>query len=175
MRSAGLRADGTLQAIGGGTGALNQSGGCSVDPDDENPLPGQGRGGLGSVGRFRIETLTATGSVLIGEGSFSREALEPTFGTYAESLWVALESDNCVLTAIETIGGSPLDIVNLQVAPADLDGQVDESNASGWAVDPATLPPAAFVRFRMHLAKSGDSNPGSVVDDVIIHYRYPVE
>ena len=175
IRAAGLRADGTLEAMGGETGTLNQSGGCAVDPNDENPLPGQGRGGRGSVGRFRIETLSATGSVLIGDGSFSRGAIDPSFGTYAESLWVALESDDCVLTAIETIGGSPLDIVNVQVAPADVDGQVDESNASGWAVDPATLPVAAFVRFRMHLAEPSDSNPGSVVDDVIIHYRYPVE
>ena len=55
------------------------------------------------------------------------------------------------------------------------DGQVDGDNASTWAVNPKSLPAAAFVRFRIHLAEPADSNPGSVIDELIFHYRYPVE
>ena len=173
IRGAGLRADGTLQARGGGSGKLNQTGGCKVDPDNETPLPGQSRGGLGSAGRIRIETQSSTGSILIDEGSFQRLAVEPVYGTYAESHWYALADADATVTGVTMDGGSALDVLNLQVAPAGADGQVNENQASPWSVGVEGLPTGAFVRFRLHLPEPGSSGTSSVIETLSIAYQYP--
>lgn len=172
VRSNALRAEGLLQAIGGGSGTLKQGGGCAADPSAKNPLPGQGRGGRGSVGRIRIETPTPTGSVLVSDGTFSRGDTEAAFGLVAQSTWYPLDHPGSKLTSATATGLGLGDELKVQMAPLGAGGKVDDSNASSWKINPAALPTGGFVRFRIDFA-APDGADKTEVDSVSIEYIHP--
>ncbi len=168
IRAKALRATGLLEARGGSTGRLSQGGGCPVDPDATDPKPGQGRGGRGSAGRMRIETKSPTGSILIGEGTFSRGKTTPTYQTLAVSRWYPLATKKTLVASATAIGLGEGDALELSVTPALGDGSPDAALASTWSAAPATLPAAAFVRFRIQLKAPEPEEAASVIESVLI-------
>jgi len=163
-----------MNALGGGSGKLSQGGGCPEDPDNANPLPGQGRGGKGSPGRLRIETQQPTGSVLIQKGTFSRAQTQPEYGLLAQSKWYALnDADSVAWTAIGQ-GLKPDETLSVQTTTANPDGTPDPAQASAWSEDLSVLPPGGFLRFRVQLvAPTGGALP-STVTQVKIEYLSPL-
>ena len=175
VRAQALRAEGLLEARGGGTGTLSQGGGCGLDPSAADPLPGQGRGGRGSPGRIRIETSSPTGSVVIGEGSFSHGKTEPKYGTLGQSTWYPMKTKKSHVSGIVAQGLGPADVLEVSVAPAGPEGQPNDGIASPWTDQPATLPAGAFVRFRVQLALPKPGKSASTIDEVIIDTLSPAE
>ena len=165
IKAQAIRAEGLLLAEGGGSGTLSQGGGCAVDPDAA--LPGQGRGGRGSPGRIRIETLTPTGSVAIGNGTFTRSTTDPSWGTTAQSLWYPMPPGARVIWAAAQ-GASIDEPLLLQVTASTPGGDADEEAASPWAADWETLPTGAFVRFRIELLAPEGDDVGTIVNEVQI-------
>ncbi len=174
FRAVALRANGVVEAVGGGSGELSQGGGCPVNPNAKDPIPGQGRGGSGSPGRIRVETEIPMGAILVGDGGFSTSEVVVFAGGYAESLWYPLPAPETVITAVEATGLGLADSFEVRTAPDDLGDEPVPGTESPWTADPAALPPGGFVSFRIQLDISMIPDPASVVEAVVMSYQYEI-
>ncbi|MFH1533141.1 MAG: hypothetical protein ABIK09_20635 [Pseudomonadota bacterium] len=174
IRAAALRATGSVTAVGGITGILSQGGGCPVNPAAKDPVPGQGRGGSGADGRIRIETQISMGAILIGDGVFDTTEVVVSAGGYAESRWYVLPHPETVLTGFEASGLGPADSFEVRTAPEDVGDEPAPGTESAWSTAPGSLPPGAFVSFRIQLDVSGLPDPVTVVEAVTLSYQVEV-
>lgn len=171
VRATSVRATGWVKAVGGKTGILSQGGGCPVDPDAHNPLPGQGRGGRGSDGRIRIETSVPLGAIAVGDGYFTTSNVIPSGGTFAQSVWYEFPEADTAVTGITADGLGGWDVLELQSAGSGPSGDVDEGSAGLWAESPGKLDKGAFVRFRVDFQPPQPPQLGSIIDSVVIDWE----
>lgn len=175
IRASGVRATGWVSAVGGWTGKLTQGGGCTVNPDAHDPLPGQGRGGRGSPGRIRVETTVALGAVAVGDGFFTTSNVIPTAGTFAQSLWYPLDGNGSRVAESLVDGAGALDEFQYQTAWEYPEGEVDAGSVGPWESWAPDLSEGAFVRFRVEMDPPQPPQMGSVIESVTLSWVHDSE
>ena len=84
------------------------------------------------------------------------------------SRWYPLATKKTLVASATAIGLGEGDALELSVTPALGDGSPDAALASTWSAAPATLPAAAFVRFRIQLKAPEPEEAASVIESVLI-------